>query len=307
MCLLVFSHVKNIFRKRPRWSFSQWCCHTKEALGTGTKRPKQFSSPLVSNNAQMHRLCLSDTSSKVSHLYIYAYMLKTSFTLVNLEQQKKIKTKFSSKITVDFNGTIRYFLGINHTVEHHADGHISVHLSQKAFTDALLLQHLLHHDHISTERSPYKSGLPVNKIKNKDYSPARQQYLTQKFQSIVSSLNWFATSTRSDIAPITNILAKYLSNPSEGHLAHAKHVLRYLKGSKTYGISFSSHNNNNLQSFLKFPIPANQITALTDANWGPQDQSKPDPANIIELELFKTRSLSSYLIWLGSPLHWSAK
>ena len=221
--------------------------------------------------------------------------------------EKEFETRFLSRITVDFNGTIGYFLGINHTVEHHPDGHISVHLSQEAFTDALLLQHLLHHDHISTERSPYKSGLPVDKIKNTEYSHTKQQYLTQKFQSIVGSLNWLATSTRPDIAPITNILAKYSSNPSEGHLAHAKHVLRYLKGSTTYGISFSSRDNDNLQSFLKFPIPTDRITALTDANWGPQDQSKPHPSATVELELFKTRSLSGYLIWFGGPLHWSAK
>ena len=44
-----------------------------------------------------------------------------------------------------------------------------------------------------------------------------------------------------------------------------------------------------------------------DANWGPQDQSKPSPVHTTELELFKICSLSGYLLWLGGPLHWSAK
>ena len=143
-----------------------------------------------------------------------------------------------------------YFLGIKHTVEHHGDGHISAHLSQEAFIDALLLQHLLHHDHVSMEWSPYKSWLPVDKIQNATYTQRKQEYLTQKYQSIVGSLNWLATSTRLNIAPITNILAKHSSNLSEGHLAHAKHVLQYLKGTKSLGITFSSRDNDDLQSFV---------------------------------------------------------
>ena len=54
---------------------------------------------------------------------------------------------------------------------------------------------------------------------------------------------------------------------------------------------------------VKFPIPSTTVTALTDANWGPQDQSKPNPSTDVQLELFKTRLLSGYLIWLGGPLH----
>ena len=103
------------------------------------------------------------------------------------------------------------------------------------------------------------------------------------------------------------MLAKYSSNPTEGHVAHAKHVIKYLKGTKTKGISFCSKDNDTLQSFVKFPISSKHLTALTDANWGPQDQSKPSALHTTELELFKTRSLSGYLLWLGGPLHWSAK
>ena len=124
------------------------------------------------------------------------------------------------------------------------------------------------------------------------------------FQSIIGSLNWLATLTQPDIAPITNALAKYSSNPTEGHVMHAKHVIWYLKGTKTKGISFCSRDIDKLQSFVKFPIPSEQLTAFTDANWGPQDQSKP---NLTATTLFKSQSLSGCLLWLGGPLHWSAK
>ena len=43
-----------------------------------------------------------------------------------------------------------------------------------------------------------------------------------------------------------------------------------------------------------------------DANWLPQDHSKPkldDP----DIALFKSRSLSGFLVWFGRPLHWQSK
>ena len=80
-----------------------------------------------------------------------------------------------------------------------------------------------------------------------------------------------------------------------------------MKGTQTLGITFSSFDRELLNSHVKFPVDPTCLTALTDANWGPQDQSHPDPNNPQELELFKSRSMSGYLIWLGGPVHWVAK
>jgi hypothetical protein len=114
-------------------------------------------------------------------------------------------------------------------------------------------------------------------------------------------------STCPDISTITNMPAKYSNNPSKGHINQAKRVIKYLKGTKEEGILFFSKNQTKLETFVKFPIPSTQIISMTDANWGPQDQSKPTEANMEELELFKSRSISCYLIWLGGPVHWDSK
>ena len=42
-------------------------------------------------------------------------------------------------------------------------------------------------------------------------------------------------------------------------------------------------------------------------NWGPQDASKPSKTNQQELDLFKTQSISGYVIWLNGPIHWQSK
>jgi len=117
--------------------------------------------------------------------------------------------------------------------------------------------------------------------------------LESKLHTIVGSLNWILTQTRPDIATITNMIVQYQTDA-------AKYVLWYLKGTSTLGITFSSHHNTTLASFVKFPI--------SDANWGSQDASIPKSTNPIqEIELFKSRSISGFLIWLGGPLHWISK
>ena len=73
------------------------------------------------------------------------------------------------------------------------------------------------------------------------------------------------------------------------------------------GITFCSEDSQPLNSHVKFPIPANTITSMADANWGPQDQSHPNPDTLEELDIFKSRSMSGFLIWLGGPVHWVAK
>ena len=126
-------------------------------------------------------------------------------------------------------------------------------------------------------------------------------------QTLLGCLNWLAISTRPDIATITNLLAKHTANPSKGHLHHIKYVICYLKGTKAKGIMFSTATNSTLESFVKFPLDPTKVTSLCDANWGPQDQSKPRENDKREIELFKTRSLSGFLLWLGGPIHWVSK
>ena len=161
---------------------------------------------------------------------------------------------------------------------------------------------------VTEPKTPYRSGYPVDTIPIKPIqNTSKQAELRHTMQTLLGCLNWLSISTRPDIATITNLLAKYTAHPSPGHLTHVKHVIRYLKGTKSKGIAFSTAPNSKLESFVKFPICPSTITSLCDANWGPQDQSKPKPNESREIEPFKTRSLSGFLLWYGGPLHWVSK
>ena len=97
-----------------------------------------------------------------------------------------------------------------------------------------------------------------------------------------------------------------MATPSKGHIEAEKRVLRYLKETQHHGIAFHSDINNNSEAFVKFLV--NKIVAFTNANWGPQYQIVLKPtAPSITLELFKSSSLSRFIIYNHGPIHWMSK
>ena len=204
------------------------------------------------------------------------------------------ESKFKNKIDIEFNGRIGYFLGINFTCTTHDTGEKTIHLGQEAFIDNLAVITKLQNPHMSCPKTPYRSGYPVDKIPSLPTSHQNQPALTKTMHQLVGCFNWLAISTRPDIATITNILSKYTAQPTLKHLDHARYVIKYLIGSKSQGICFSSKHNSSLQSFVKFPINNPQISTMCDANWGPQDASVPRTDNPPQLELFKSRSISGH-------------
>ena len=127
-------------------------------------------------------------------------------------------------------------------------------------------------------------------------------------QKIVGCLNWLSISTRPDISTITNMIAKYTVIPTKGHINAVKRVIKYLKGTKSKGILFSTAPTTKISAYVKFPIPTNEVVSLCDENWGLQDQSTAKSTYAPkQLPLFQSRSISGYLLWLGGPLHWVLK
>jgi hypothetical protein len=63
------------------------------------------------------------------------------------------------------------------------------------------------------------------------------------YSKLVGSLNYIAIRTRPDISYIINNLCRFISKPAKEYWEAAKRVLRYLKGTKTKGILFSTSND----------------------------------------------------------------
>ena len=241
-------------------------------------------------------------------VYLGLYVDDFLFFSQSPQMEKKFMEQFSSKIKCTFSEEPDYFLGLKFDNKKDKDGNVSISISQEAYIENLLHQVNLQNDAINVPKTPYRSGYTIDSIPQKEYDPDTKEKLIKKMQFLVGSLNWLAISTRPDIATAVSLLAKYTHNLSKGHVDAAMRVIRYIKGTKTKGLRFSSSDNNCLSSYLNFPVLKDVVTTLTDANKGPQDQSEPKKITVQKkLDLFQTRSMSGYLLWLNGPLHWIFK
>jgi hypothetical protein len=94
--------------------------------------------------------------------------------------------------------------------------------------------------------TPYNPSVTLQKNKN----DTRDQL---RYSQIIGSLMYLASATRPDISFAVSKLSRYMSNPGDGHWHALERVLRYLKGTMSYGIHYSGHPG--------------VLEGYSDANW----------------------------------------
>jgi hypothetical protein len=176
-------------------------------------------------------------------LYLGLYVNDFIYFSESAKVESTFEEKFGKSITTDFNGQIGYFLGINFTCTRHDDGAVSIHLGQEAFIENLCQIANLDNPHVALVHTPYRSGCTVDSILHATVAPDQQSALTHKMQVLIGCLTWLSISTCPDIATITNLLAQYTTKATNSHLNQAKRVIKYLRTTKTLGISFHSDHN----------------------------------------------------------------
>ncbi|XP_019098377.1 PREDICTED: uncharacterized protein LOC109131664 [Camelina sativa] len=101
-----------------------------------------------------------------------------------------------------------------------------------------------------------------------------------EYRTVIGSLQYLSF-TRPDIAFVVNRLSKFMHKPTDKHWQAAKHVLRYLAGTKSHGIFLRSDGTLTIHAF-------------SDADWGRAHNTYI--------------STNAYIIYFGaSPISWSSK
>jgi hypothetical protein len=103
------------------------------------------------------------------------------------------------------------------------------------------------------------------------------------FKQVVGSLR-FICNTRPDINYDVGSVSRFMSNPKTPHLIAAKRILRYLKGTKEYGLNFPTSDTEGKM----------ELEGFSDSDWcGDRDDR---------------RSTSGYWFnFRNSPISWSSK
>ena len=104
-------------------------------------------------------------------------------------------------------GDVDYFLGTAFQWTRLPEDHVSVHMTQTAFTEHTA--HCFGVDNMNCipNVTPYRSGLPIDSIANADPNDPDLARQTKVYQGIVGSINWLATCTRPDISPYLTFIA----------------------------------------------------------------------------------------------------
>jgi transposase InsO family protein len=92
---------------------------------------------------------------------------------------------------------------------------------------------------------PVRSPLDPN-IKLKKEENAEPLSTSTPYMEAVGSLIYAMVATRPDIGYATGLVSRYMSNPKRTHWLAVKHILRYLKGTMNYGITYKGNSSNPL-------------------------------------------------------------
>jgi hypothetical protein len=97
-------------------------------------------------------------------IHIGVYVDDFVFYSTNDAEEDLFRQVLQSQITVDFMGDVDYFLGSAFLWQRHSNGHVSVHLSQSAFTEHTAHRFGLDRFKRVPNMTPYRSGLPIDSL-----------------------------------------------------------------------------------------------------------------------------------------------
>src|SRR6266850_4303135 len=109
----------------------------------------------------------------------------------------------------------------------------SVMISQKKYIENILIKEGLERANLVS--MPLDPNTPL--VPNPNEGKVDQ---SNPYARLLGELQFLANATRPDIAFMVNRLASYTANPSIHHITALKRVLRYLAGTKSYGITYTT-------------------------------------------------------------------
>lgn len=253
--------------------FPTHVCLLKKALYGLKQAPRawfqRFSSFLLTLGFSCSR---ADTSLFVFHqqsniIYLLLYVDDIIVTGNNSSLIDSFTRKLHSEFATKDLGSLSYFLGLEASPT--PDG---LFISQLKYARDILTRAQL------LDSKPVHTPMVVSQHLTADGSSFSDPTL---YISLVGALQYL-TITRPDIAYAVNSVSQFLHAPTADHFLAVKRILRYVKGTLHFGLTFRPST-----------VPST-LVAYSDADWA----GCPDTR----------RSTSGYSIYLGNNLvSWSAK
>ena len=197
------------------------------------------------------------------------YML---FFSNNTDMLEKEKNAIAKEFPVEDLGEVRHILGMLIKRDRNSR---TLTISQSKYLEGVLKRfNMTECKPVST---PIEPGKHFHELSENE-TPAN----IHEYQKIIGCLTYVTTASRPDLAAAVGILSKYMTKPSQEHWKGVKRILRYIKGTMNFGITFQAKEKTCI------------LTCYSDADW----------ANDTETE----RSTSGYVFQInGSTISWYSK
>ena len=183
-----------------------------------------------------------------------------------------LKQLLSNRFKMDDRGELRWFLGIDFKKLENG----CYKMSQEKYAEAILKRFGMFD--CNPAPTPFHTGTSLEKPSEEEHTKFSQQNFP--YRQAVGSLLYLAQTTRPDLCWSVSKLSQFLDKPGITHVTAIKHVLRYLKGTKSYCLMYKPSDG--------------KLSAFSDSDWAG--------------DLVDRRSTSGYVCTLGSaPISWKTR
>ena len=187
-----------------------------------------------------------DSSPSAASMQLVCHVDDSLLSFSHHASGSAFKAALLSRFDGTDEGPVEHMLGCTITRD---DTHL--HLSLESYCDELLATWGM------TDCNPSVTPLePGTRLLIADRPAVVDVARRLEYQKITGSIQFLATWTRPDLQFSANELAKHCSNPGSKHLDACYRVLRYIKGTRSLGITYT----RNLPD-------ANRLLIWSDADW----------------------------------------
>ena len=201
-------------------------------------------------------------------IIIPVYVDDMTIAAKSKEQYQFVRDELAKHFKLHDLGPTSYLLGVQ--IERDRSKH-SLSLSQRQYIVDVLERFGM------SDCSPVKTPIDEHHKLSKTMAPHTEEEKTYMqsvpYRQLVGALMYLAVATRPDIAYAVGVLARFCSDPGVAYWKAAKHLCRYLQGTKDYKITYAP----DLSSSELF-------TTYCDADHGGnQDNKRPTSGMVVKM------------------------
>ena len=183
----------------------------------------------------------NEDSFMIICLYVDDLILATN----DINMMKCEKEKFGRKFEMEDKGELEFCLGMNIVRDKE---NLELSINQKHYIEQILDNFEM--SDCKPVGTPLENGRKFFKLEANETCVNKQGY-----QSAIGCLIYLSVATRPDIAVAVNCLSQFMCNPSKDHWTGVKRILRYLKGTVDYALTFKAADADVV------------LKGFTDADW----------------------------------------